>query len=64
MTFSILELTFNIPNVATPKHKCLSLVADKFHGFETKLMSRYVFGYKKNENPLLKYTSIDEDTWR
>jgi len=27
-------------------------------------MSRYVFGHKKNENPLLKYTWIDEDAWR
>jgi len=50
-------------NVATLKHKCLSSVAEKFCGFKTKLMSRYVFGFKKNENPLLKYIWIDEDTW-
>jgi len=64
MTFSILQLTFDIPNVATLKQKCLSLVVEKFRGFKTKLTSRYVFGSKKNENPLLKYTWIDEDTWR
>jgi len=64
MTFSILLLTFDISNVATLKHKCLSSVAEKFHGFKTKLTSKYVFGSKKNENPLLKYTWIDEDTWR
>jgi len=64
MAFSILQLTFDIPNVATLKQKCLSLVAEKFRCFKTKLMSRYVFGHKKNENPLLKYTWIDEDTWR
>jgi len=64
MTFSILQLTFDIPNEATLKQKCLSSVADKFRGFKTKLMSRYVFGSKKNENQLLKYTWIDEDTWR
>jgi len=50
--------------VATLKHKCLSSVAEKFRGFKTKLTSRYVFGSKKNENPLLKYTWIDENTWR
>jgi len=61
MTFSILQLTFDIPNVSTLKQKCLSSVAEKFHGFKTKLTSRYVFGHKKNENPLLKYTWIDED---
>jgi len=27
-------------------------------------MSWHVFGSEKNENPLLKYTWIDEDTWR
>jgi len=64
MTFSILQLTFDIPNVSTLKQKCLSSVTEKFCGFKTKLMSRYVFGHKKNENPLLKYTWIDEDTWR
>jgi len=64
MTFSILQLTFDIPNVVTLKHKCLSLVVEKFCGFKTKLMSRYVFGSKKNENSLLKYTWIDEDTLR
>jgi len=64
MTFSILQLTFDIPNVATLKQKCLSSVAKKFRGFKTKLTSRYVFGHKKNENSLLKYTWIDEDTWR
>ena len=64
MTFSILQLTFDIPNVATLKQKCLSSVAEKVCGFKTKLTSRYVFGHKKNENPLLKYTWIDEDTWR
>jgi len=64
MSFSTLQLTFDIPNVATLKHKCLSLVAAKFCGFKTKLTSRYVFGSKQNENPLLKYTWIDEDTWR
>jgi len=62
-TFSILQLTFNIPNVAMLKHKCLSSVAEKFRGSKTKLTSRYVFGSKKTENPLLKYTWIDEDTW-
>ena len=62
MTFSTLQLTFDIPNVATLKHKCLSSVAEKFRGFKTKLTSRYVT--KKNENSLLKYTWIDEDTWR
>jgi len=64
MTFSILQITFDIPNVPTLKQKCLSSVAEKFRGFKTKLTSRYVFGHKKNENPLLKYTWIDEDTWR
>jgi len=64
MTFSILQLTFDIPNVATLKQKCLLSVAEKFRGFKTKLTSRYVFGHKKNENPLLKYTWIDEYTWR
>jgi len=64
MTFSILQLTFDIPNVATLKQICLSSVAEKFRGFKTTLTSRYVFGSKKNENPLLKYTWIDEDTWR
>jgi len=64
MTFSILQLTFDIPNVATLKQNCLSSVAEKFRGFKTKLTSRYVFGHKKNENPLFKYTWIDEDTWR
>jgi len=64
MTFSILQLTFDISNVATLKQKFLSSVAEKFRGFKTKLTSRYVFGYKKNENSLLKYTWIDEDTWR
>ena len=49
--------------MATLKHKCLSSVVEKFHGFKTKLAYRYVFGSKKNENPLLKYTWIDEDTW-
>jgi len=63
MTSSILQLTFDIPNVAMLKQKCLSSVAEKFRGFKTKLTSRYVFGYKKDENPLLKYTWIDEDTW-
>jgi len=63
MTFSILQLTFNILNVATLKQKCLSLVAEKFCGFKTKLRSSYVSGSKKDENPLLKYTWIDEDTW-
>jgi len=64
MTFSIVQLTFDIPNVATLKQKCLSSVAEKFRGFKTKLTSRGVFGHKKNENSLLKYTWIDEDTWR
>ena len=64
MTFSILQLTFDIPNVTTLKQKCLSSVADKFRCFNTKLTSRYVFGHKNNENPLLKYTWVDEDTWR
>jgi len=58
-----LWLTFDIPNVATLKHKCLSSVAAKFRGFKTKLTSSYVFGSKRNENSLLKYTWIDEDTW-
>ena len=60
MTVSILQLTFDIPNVATLKHN-LSSVAEKFRGFKTKLTSRYVFGSKKNENSLLKYTWINED---
>ena len=47
----------------TLKHKCLSSVAKKFRGIKTKLTSRYVFGSKKNENTLLKYTWIDEDIW-
>jgi len=64
MTFSILQLTFDISNVSTLKQNCLSSVAEKFRGFKTKLTSRYVFGHKKNENLLLKYTWIDEDTWR
>jgi len=64
MTFSILQLTFEILNVARLKQKCLSSVVEKFCGFKTKLTSRYVFGSKKNENPLLKYTWIDEDIWR
>jgi len=64
MTFSILQLTFDIPNVAMLKHKFLSLVTEKFRGFKTKLTSRYVFGSKKNEIHLLKYTWINEDTWR
>ena len=64
MTFSILQLTFDIPNVPTLRQKCLSSVAEKFRGSKTKLTSRYVFGHKKNENPFLKYTWIDEDTWR
>ena len=63
MTFSILQLIFDISNVTTLKHKCLSSMTEKFRGFKTKLTSRYVFGSKKNENPLMKYTSIDEDTW-
>jgi len=62
MTFSILQLTFDIPNVATLKQKCFSSVAEKFRGFKTKLTSRYIFGSKKDENSLLKYTWIDEDT--
>jgi len=69
MTFSILQLAFDIPNVAidipnfaTLKHKYLSSVIEKFHGFKTKWTFRFVFGSKKNENPLLKYTWIDEDT--
>jgi len=62
MAFSILQLTFDIPNVATLKHNFLSSVTEKFCGFKTKLTSRYVFGSKKNENSLLKYTWIDEDT--
>jgi len=64
MTFSILQLTFDIPNVSTLKQKCLLSVAEKFRGFKTKLTSRYVFRHKKNENSLLKYTWIDEDTYR
>jgi len=63
MIFSILQLTFDIPNVMTLKHKCLSSMAEKFCGFKTKLTSRYVFGSKKNENSLLKYTWINEYTW-
>jgi len=39
-------------------------MAEKFRGFKTKLTSRYVFGSKKDENSLLKYTWIDQDTWR
>jgi len=50
--------------VVTLKQKCLSSVARKFRGFKTKLTSRYVFGSKKDENLLLKYTWIDEDAWR
>jgi len=63
ITFSILQLTFDIPNVATLKQKCLSSVAEKFRGFKTKLTFRYVFGSKMDENSLLKYIWIDEDTW-
>jgi len=48
MTFSILQLTFGIPNVATLKHKCLSSVVEKFCGFKTKLMFRHVFRSKQN----------------
>jgi len=63
MKICILHLPIDVPNVVRLKHKCLSLVVEKFCGFKTKLTSRYVFGSKKNENPLLKYTWIDEDTW-
>jgi len=61
MTFSILQITFHIPNVVTLKNKCLSSVVEHFHGFKTKLMSKYVFKAKKIENPC---TWIDEETRR
>jgi len=48
----------------TLKHKCLSAVAEDFRGFKTKLMSRYIYGFKKNEDPRELYKAIDEDTWR
>jgi len=48
MTFSILQLTFDIPNVPTLKQKCLSSVAEKFRGFKTKLTSRYVLGHLRD----------------
>jgi len=54
-------MIFDILNVATLKNKCLSLIVDKFCGFKTKLMSRYIFETKKNENPCVKYKEIDED---
>jgi len=46
------------------KHKCLSLMVEKFCGFKTKLTSRYVSRAKMNENSLFKYTMIEEETWR
>jgi len=52
-----LHTTFDIPNVATLKHKCMSAVAEDLRGFKTKLMSRYIYGSKKNEDPY-------QDTWR
>jgi len=64
MSFSILQITFDIPNVATLKHKCLSSVVEKFHGFKKNLTSRYIFRAKKNENPFVKYKAIDEEIWR
>ena len=48
MTFSILKLTYDIPNVAMLKQKCLSSVAEKFRGFKTKLTSRYVLGHLRD----------------
>ena len=57
-------MTFDIPNVAMLKHKCLSTIAEDFCGFKTKLTSRYIYGSKKNEDPRELYKEIDEDTWR
>jgi len=57
-------MKFDIPNVATLKHKCLSVVAEDFCAFKTKLTSRYIYGSKKNEDPRELYKEIDEDTWR
>ena len=59
-----MQTTFDIPNVATLKHRCLSAVIEDFRGFKTKLTSRYIYGSKKNEDPRELYTTIDEDTWR
>jgi len=64
MCISLLQMTFDIPNAGTLKHKCLSAVAEDFRGFKTKLTSRYIYGSKKNEDPRELYKVIDEDTWR
>ena len=46
------------------RSKVLSSVANKFRTFKSQLTTKYVFGSYKGQNPGLKYSNIDEKTWR
>ena len=46
------------------RSKVISDIGLKFHQFKSRLMTNYIFGKLKGENPYLKYKHIDEETWR
>ncbi|XP_052728611.1 uncharacterized protein LOC128195373 [Vigna angularis] len=53
-------MTFDIPNVPTLRNKCLSIVAENFRNFKSKLTSRYIFGHLKHKTPYALPGAVSE----
>ncbi|XP_028789646.1 uncharacterized protein LOC114745651 [Neltuma alba] len=56
--------TYDVPPTREMKKHWLQQVRERWKDFKTMLTRVYIRGAKKNEDPCLKYSFLDQETWR
>ncbi|CAH9120005.1 unnamed protein product [Cuscuta europaea] len=58
-----IQIVFEIPDTKSVRKRMLKIANKAWKDFKSKLSTKYVYGKKKNEDPLKKYNWITEEQW-